>query len=312
MDTLDIRTGDSLEVLRTIPSGTVRTCVTSPPYFGLRDYGHEGQIGLEATLDDYITNLVNVFREVRRVLTEDGTLWLNLGDSFSSGGRKTTGRNDAVRHGIPTGGGFKAGPRSVAGSDGLPAKNLIGVPWRVAFALQADGWILRSDIIWHKPNAMPESVKDRPTKAHEYVFLFAKNPSYFYDADAVMEPISAATKAKREKLPGAVAGAATGLEPSGKRHKRTVWSVNTKPYKGAHFAVFPEALVEPCILAGSKPGDTVLDPFNGAGTTGLVALRHGRSYLGIELNPEYVELTRKRLSEALRLQIGNDPLHTSP
>lgn len=294
--------GDALEILRQLPSGSVHTCVTSPPYWGLRDYGVEGQIGLEETPEEYVEKLVAVFREVRRVLRDDGTLWLNLGDSYTSGGRATRAPDR------------KSGAREMSVRPptpfGLKPKDLVGIPWRVAFALQADGWYLRSDIIWAKPNALPESVRDRPTKAHEYIFLLSKSPRYYYDADAIREPL-AETTIKRGSKGKYVGAARKGLkqQPSKNAHvmghplgrnKRTVWTVSTKPFKGAHFAVFPPDLIEPCILAGSPPGGIVLDPFFGSGTTGVVAEKHGRQWIGIELNPDYIEIARGRLGMEVR------------
>lgn len=314
--------GDCLEVLRTLPDASVQTCVTSPPYFGLRDYGVEGQIGLEQTPDEYVARLVDVFREVRRVLRDDGTLWLNLGDSYAAN------RGYQVEQ---TKGGAKHGPaqavngRGQKASDyGLKPKDLIGIPWMLAFALRADGWYLRQDIIWAKGvsgdaaragwsgNPMPESVTDRCTKAHEYIFLLSKSPKYYFDAEAIKEPAVSEKPAgnKRHKYADAyVAGdseehrtkagllALAGVEWK-TRNRRSVWTVATRPYKGAHFATFPPALIEPCILAGSRPGDVVLDPFNGSGTTGVVALAHRREYIGIDLNPEYIEIARARISDA--------------
>lgn len=292
--------GDALEVLRTLPDGIVHTCVTSPPYWGLRDYGVEGQIGLEPTPEEYVERLVEVFREVRRVLRDDGTLWLNLGDCYAGAGDR--------RGGIGNEHGQRNEHKPPDKEIGLKPKDLIGIPWRVAFALQADGWYLRSDIIWHKPNAMPESVKDRPTKAHEYIFLLAKSERYYYDADAIREPYAENSLSRykyqyRSDVPSSKAtknpaiGARAGkINPNPKgRNKRTVWSVSTKPFKGAHFATFPPDLIEPCILAGCPEGGIVLDPFFGAGTTGLVALRHNRNFLGIELNADYIELAKQRL-----------------
>ncbi|RME48399.1 MAG: site-specific DNA-methyltransferase [Chloroflexi bacterium] len=267
--------GDAYDVLSQLPAEAYQVAVTSPPYWGLRDYGTEGQIGSEENLDDYIQNLVAVFSELRRVLKPDGTLWLNLGDCYTSGGRtwrapdkKNPAR--AMSYRAPT-------------PPGLKAKDLIGVPWRVAFALQANGWYLRSEIIWHKPNAHPESVKDRPTRAHETLFLLSKSEKYYYNYRAIMEQ-----------------GANGHL-----RNKRTVWSIPTEPVREAHFATFPPALIEPCILAGSRPGDYVIDPFFGSGTTGLVAARLGRCFVGIELNPEYLEIARRRLA---RHAVGFDSI----
>ncbi|MFZ5442595.1 MAG: DNA-methyltransferase [Myxococcota bacterium] len=264
--------GDCLQVLRGMPDSSVDACVTSPPYWGLRDYGVAGQIGAEPTVDAFVAQLTAVFREVRRVLKPTGTLWLNLGDSYTSGGRtwrdgdkKNPARAMSYRAPTPA---------------GLKPKDLIGVPWKAAFALQADGWYLRSDIIWHKPNAHPESVKDRPTRAHEYVFLFSKAERYFFDHAAVKEP------------------AATG---TGTRARRSVWSIPTEPFRDAHFATFPPALVEPCILASTERGGVVLDPFFGSGTVGLVAHALGRRFIGIELNEAYARIARKRLGpERLR------------
>ena len=253
--------GNSLSVLAEIPDNTFQTCITSPPYWSLRDYGIEGQIGLEQSLDDYIASLVAVFEQVRRTLREDGTLWLNIGDSYTSGGRtwrapdkKNPGRAMDIRPPTP---------------DGLKSKDLIGVPWRIAFALQQSGWYLRADIIWNKPNCQPESVKDRPTRSHEMLFLFSKSEKYFYDHEAVRGP--------------------------NERNMRTVWDINTTPYREAHFATFPPTLVEPCLGLASRPGDLVLDPFIGSGTTGEVALKLHRRFLGIELNPDYIEIATKRL-----------------
>lgn len=282
--TLTILVGDCVASMRTLDAGSVHCAVTSPPYWGLRDYGHEGQIGLERTPDAYVARMVEVFREVRRVLRDDGTLWLNLGDT-------------------------------------IVAKQLQGIPWRVAFALQADGWYLRSEIIWHKPNPMPESVRDRPTKAHEQVFLLAKSERYYYDADAVREPLGkvslrriemassgaprAVGRCKRAPTrrdaesgisasgPGTAAAIGAALNASG-RNRRSVWSIATRSYRGAHFAVFPPKLAEPCILAGCPVGGTVLDPFAGSGTTAEVSLRLGRKAVALELNPEYARLIEER------------------
>lgn len=304
----EILQGDALQVLKTLPSGIVQTCVTSPPYYGLRDYGHDGQIGLEETPEAYVAKLVEVFREVKRVLHPTGTIWVNLGDSYAGGGgfspsapsnaTSRAGQRGAETLGIGLG---------IKPQGSVKAKDLVGIPWMVAFALRADGWYLRSDIIWHKPNPMPESVTDRPTKSHEYIFLLSKCREYFYDADAVREAISQSsierwgddpfTKRRPNGLPTqtVIGGETTcGTNPLG-RNRRSVWTVATQPYSEAHFATFPPALIEPCILAGSKPGDTVLDPFSGAATSGLVALKHGRKYIGLELNPDYIALSHKRL-----------------
>ena len=305
-----------MDTLKTLEPESAQTCVTSPPYFGLRSYiddEHEDkalEIGLEPTPDEYVQKLVEVFREVRRVLKDDGVLWLNLGDSYAGGGGHSPN--------APSSATSKSGKYGMALKEGgikpkgdVKAKDLVGIPWMVAFALRADGWYLRSDIIWHKPNPMPESVTDRPTKSHEYIFLLSKSERYFYDHEAIKEPLAEASVAryeyafggpKREALTEAErtgVGSRTGVigkrEATEGRNKRTVWTVATKSYSEAHFATFPPDLIRPCILAGSAVGDTVLDPFNGAATTGLVALQHGRNYIGCELNPEYIELSEKRL-----------------
>jgi DNA modification methylase len=270
--------GNALEVLKTIPDGVIQTCVTSPPYWGLRDYGIEGQLGAENTPEEYVQKIIEVFAQVRRVLKDDGTLWVNLGDSYAGGGQGGH-RDKKAAKGVQM--------RSLNIAPGLKPKDLVGVPWMVAFALRSDGWFLRSDIIWNKPNAMPASVTDRPTTAHEYIFLLSKSARYHYDIDAIREPYKDTGESKFRK------------NPLG-RNKRTVWDVATNPFKGAHFATFPEALVEPCILAGSRPGDVVMDVFNGAATTGVVALKHGRKYLGIELNPDYIELSENRIQAMLK------------
>ena len=263
-----IMEGDALHALRLLPSNSVQCVVTSPPYWGLRDYGIDGQIGLEGTLPQFINHLVAVFNEMKRVLRDDGTLWVNIGDGYTSGNRgyraidkKNPARAMTVRPNTP---------------EGLKPKDLQGIPWRLAFALQDDGWYLRSDIVWHKPNAMPESVKDRPTRAHEYLFMFTKSERYYYDYESVKEP---------------------GL--NGKlRNRRSVWNINTQAFSEAHFATFPPQLIEPCIMASTKPGEYVLDPFFGSGTVGIVCAERQRRYVGIELHPEYVAMAAKRLSTA--------------
>jgi len=304
--TVTIKTGDCIDVLRSLPECfRVNCCVTSPPYFGLRDYGHAGQIGLEPSPDEYVAKLVEVFREVRRVLRDDGTLWLNLGDSYgSSGGDIFSGFNERY-DGTGINGKQSDFGRNVsaipARDTGLRPKNLIGIPWRVAFALQSDGWYLRSDIIWHKPNPMPESVTDRPTKAHEYLFLLAKSQKYYYDAAAIAEPAESVGPPRRDDGSGdrlhdlGMSKGRAGNRDDGTRNRRTVWTVPVSPFSGAHFATFPPALIEPCILAGCPEGGTVLDPFGGAGTTGLVADRLQRNALLIELNPEYAQMARDRI-----------------
>jgi len=300
-----IEFGDCREIMRRWSEEGVKaqTCITSPPYFGLRDYGHDGQIGLEQTPEEYIAAMVEVFRCVRDVLADGGTLWLNIGDSYAS--NPASGGSQSSKM---TGGEHKRTPaqRKYKRPDGLKQKDLIGIPWMLAFALRADGWYLRQDIIWHKPNPMPESVRDRCTKAHEYIFLLSKSERYFYDAAAVVEP--ALQPAGKPKLTGQHKANAGGFTTNGtgnstlgsnqgaeNRNRRSVWTVATKPYKGAHFATFPTALVEPCILAGSRPGDIVLDPFMGSGTTAQVAIQHGRRYLGCELNEDYSALQQERI-----------------
>jgi site-specific DNA-methyltransferase (cytosine-N4-specific) len=257
--------GDAHSVLRSLPEHAFQTCVTSPPYWSLRDYSIPGQIGLEERVDDYISALVRVFAEVWRVLRDDGTLWLNIGDSYTSGGRtwRAPDRKNPIRA-------MNVRPPT---PDGLKPKDLIGIPWRLAFALQAAGWYLRADIVWNKPNCQPESVKDRPTRSHEYVFLLSKSERYMYNHRAVRGPNN--------------------------RNLRTVWDINTQAYREAHFATFPPALVEPCLSAGSGRGDIVLDPFLGSGTTGVVALALERRFVGIELNPEYVRIAEQRLNGAV-------------
>ena len=300
--------GHVLDKLQEVESDSVQCVVTSPPYWGLRDYGTEGQLGLEKTPEEYVGNMVKVFREVKRVLKDDGTVWLNLGDSYASSGTQTghSGLLDAMerydgrrrKKNRATDGDYGHDvKRSVP--QGLKPKDLIGIPWRVALALQADGWYLRQDIIWHKPNPMPESVTDRCTKAHEYIFLLTKSAKYYYDNDAIKED-SVEPVRTREKNNGESAvdtklrGYDANCGNSGKRNKRSVWTINTQPYKEAHFAVFPEKLPELCIKAGTKEGDTVLDPFFGSGTTGWVAQRLGRKWIGIELNAEYIKIAEKR------------------
>lgn len=331
MNRLTILQGDALTRLRELPDESVQTCVTSPPYWGLRDYKQEDQIGLEKSPQEYVVAIVKVFREVNRVLENNGTLWLNLGDSYATGAGKVGN--------CPGGGeqgenwkGLSTSPNRLP-IEGLKPKDLIGIPWRVAFALQADGWYLRSDIIWAKPNCMPESVTDRPTRSHEYIFLLTKSRKYFYDADAIKEPCSESTEKRVaqdvESQAGSVranGGAKTNGpmkavvskqrghsrrhdgfndrwdqmertgQCSGMRNKRDVWTVAPANYKEAHFATFPPDLIKPCILAGCPVGGTVLDPFAGSGTTGQVALEYGRKFVGIELNPDYVKLIEQRLA----------------
>lgn len=318
-----ILTGDALEQLRKLPPESVHTCVTSPPYYNLRDYGAAGQIGNEASVEEYLQSLVSVFREVRRVLRADGTLWVNMGDSYAtrSGNQPPTNTRNSCGHTA------KHTPR------GYKYKDLIGVPWQLAFALRADGWYLRQDIIWNKSNCMPESVRDRCTKSHEYIFLLSKAERYYFDAAAISEPI-AESSAKRylqnieaqkgsDRQPGKTNGPMKAALPrfggekygnnttpeartkSGKvyaptlrRNKRDVWTVSTSGFRGAHFAVFPEKLIEPCILVGCPEGGTVLDPFAGSGTTGVVAKRLGRDFIGCEINPDYAQMAADRIAAA--------------
>jgi DNA modification methylase len=306
-----IEFGDCRDTMRRWASEGVKAqmCVTSPPYFGLRDYKVEGQIGLEQTPEQYITAMVEVFRCVRDVLADDGTLWLNIGDSYAA--------NRAYQVPSTKGGPKHSDSQSAGGKgskvpEGLKPKDLIGIPWMLAFALRADGWFLRQDIIWHKPNPMPESVRDRCTKAHEYIFLLSKSERYYYDIDAIKEDAVTAGKVGgsfQGRQGGAdyhAQGGGVGSEAKEylNKNKRSVWTVNTKPYKGAHFATFPTALIEPCILAGSRPGDIVLDPFMGSGTTAAVSLQHGRQYLGCELNPEYGPLQQERINKERTLFNG--------
>lgn len=258
--------GDTRDEVKKLQDDFYASCITSPPYWGKRDYGYDKQLGAETNVNDYIHNLVLIFREVRKKLKEDGTLWLNIGDSYTSGNRtwraedkKNPARGMSFRPPTP---------------EGLKSKDLIGIPWRVAFALQADGWYLRSDIIWYKPNCQPESVKDRPTQSHEYIFLLTKSEQYYYDFESIREPASAKNRF---------------------RNKRTVWQVNTEPFAEAHFATFPEELVRPMIIASSKANDFILDPFLGAGTVGLVAEKLNRNYHGIELKADYIDIAKRRL-----------------
>jgi DNA modification methylase len=302
--TVTILKGDCRDVLRTMPDESVHCVVTSPPYFGLRDYGVAGQIGLEPTPAAFIDEMVAVFAEVRRALRSDGTIWLNLGDSYAGGGgfcptAPSTATSKSGKYGSAG-----AAMKSVGKVAGVKTKDLIGIPWRVAFALQADGWYLRQDIIWSKPNPMPESVRDRCTKAHEYLFLLSKSERYYYDADAIKEasatePHAPGNSDKRFDKDGTHSWGPERMDKvwgaDGKRNRRSVWEVTTQPFSEAHFATFPPALIEPCILAGCPAGGTVLDPFGGAGTTGMVADRLGRNAILIELNPEYAAMAERRI-----------------
>jgi DNA modification methylase len=307
--------GNVLKVLKTFPDESIHCCVTSPPYWGLRDYGVEGQLGLESTPEEYVSKMVEVFREVKRVLRKDGTLWLNLGDSYCGTGNKGEYKDPKYLDG-------RNGQKVALNNKikGMKSKDLVGIPWMVAFALRADGWYLRQDIIWHKPNPMPESVKDRCTKAHEYIFLLSKSRKYYYDHEAIKEPaaydgrkdtlLKGSPKYEKGVVPGQVehSMATKGHERWKKnergeyvRNKRSVWTIPPKPFKEAHFATFPEKLIEPCILAGCPEGGIVLDTFMGSGTTAVVALKHNRNYIGIELNPEYIKIAEKRISETTGL-----------
>ncbi len=356
--------GDNRQALKELPDASVQTVVTSPPYWGLRDYGtanwtggdescehikdpsktkkfgndefnknrpsreatklpgyyykdlcescgaifEDNQIGLEQSPDDFIEQLCIVFDEVWRVLKDDGTIWVNLGDSYSAM-RDSKASPDSLRTGEGTrvGSAANRNPENLRKA-GLKHKDLVGIPWRFAFAMQARGWYLRSDIIWHKPNPMPESVTDRPTKSHEYIFLMTKSPRYYYDHEAIKEDAIWAEEKRAGKGRLHYDGKRQGEKGTGqenfvsivdKKNKRSVWQVNVKGYKEAHFATYPTELIEPCILAGSKEGDTVLDPFSGSGTTGEVALKHGRNYIGLELNPEYAAISEKRITDAV-------------
>lgn len=304
---------DCMQGMKQLPDKCVHTCVTSPPYFGLRDYGTEGQIGLEPTPQDFVDALVAVFREVRRVLKDDGTLWLNLGDSYVSSGGHTANGVNSQRKGRSN----LTEQMKVKGCSGGKVKDLIGIPWRVAFALQADGWYLRQDIIWAKPNPMPESVTDRCTKSHEYIFLLSKNPKYYFDHVSIKEDSVGGNKGKAVsfKREGSKRGIANICPNSPMpthrpdrddthydgpmRNRRDVWTVATKPCKVAHFATFPPELIRPCIIAGAPVGGLVLDPFMGAGTTGMVAKQEGRNYVGFELNPAYIEIAERRIANAV-------------
>ncbi len=311
--------GNTLDVLRGMDPESVQCVVTSPPYWGLRDYGIDGQLGLEPTPEEYVSKMVEVFAEVRRVLRKDGTLWLNMGDSYAGGG---SGSRDADRWPKQSRNDHMA--VHAKKRHNLKPKDLCGMPWRLAFALQADGWWLRSDIVWHKPNPMPESCTDRPTKAHEYVFLMTRSAKYYYDQDAIREPCKDPEDDRRRLNQKKPDGWDTGPGAHGNVHrmgrskgkytrnqekdinykganKRTVWTIPTHPFPAAHFATFPPAIPEICIRAGTRAGDVVLDPFAGAGTTGLVAQRLGRKFIGIELNPEYVEMARKRIEDDMPL-----------
>lgn len=307
--------GDCRTVLPTLADGSVQCCVTSPPYYGLRNYGVDGQIGLEPTPDEYVAEMVAVFREVRRVLRDDGTLFLNIGDSYAGSRCGPQGRfGEMADRSIASQRTMRATDGSHAARVGAKHKDLLGIPWLLAFALRADGWYLRSDIIWHKPNPMPESVRDRPTSAHEHVFLLSKRGAYFYDAGAIAEEGTGKPSGNSERKsrldqggnPGHSSGQMTHVpwDGSDTRNARNVWTIATQPFSGAHFATMPPDLAERCIKAGTKPGDTVLDPFGGAGTTGLVADRLNRNATLIELNPAYRALAADRITADAPLFAG--------
>ena len=306
-----IEFGDCRDIMRRWAQEGVKaqTCVTSPPYYGLRDYGHDGQIGMEETPKEYISAMVEVFPCVRDVLADDGTVWLNIGDSYARNGGGVESRLNTIHK-------MKVGQKAtyLAGGmqtinkvpEGLKSKDLIGIPWMLAFALRADGWYLRQDIIWHKPNPMPESVQDRCTKAHEYIFLLSKSQKYYYDHEAIKEPLKGEPEVRDKNGEGYQADYANGdrfskgarvFGADGMANKRSVWSVPVKPYDGAHFAVFPTELIEPCIMAGAPAGGVVLDPFMGSGTTAQVAQNLGRKYIGCELNIDYKPLQDQRLMQ---------------
>lgn len=298
-------TGDAEDQLSELPGNLFQCCITSPPYWGLRNYKVDGQIGLEESPEQYVRSLMRVFREVYRVLREDGTLWLNLGDSYgrdAGKGQHKPGEPGKQAYIYDNGGGRASATADIY-SLGLKPKELVGIPWKVAFALSEWGWYLRSDIIWHKPNPMPEAVTDRPTRSYEHLFLLTKSEHYYYDAEPVQE--DAICNRKRGPALHADLDSTNGnsglskREPKTKRNLRDVWSINTQSYRGAHFATFPEKLVEPCILAGSEPGDLILDPFMGSGTVGVVSKRLGRVFTGIDLNPDYVALAESRISQSV-------------
>ena len=313
MPNTKILAGDCIESLKKLPDASVNCCVTSPPYFGLRDYGCEGQIGLEETPEEFVTKLVAVFREVRRVLKDDGTCWVNMGDSyFSKQNSNRNGLNGSLGGGGVRGGGEYKTQKRNAGETACKEKDLIGVPWMLAFALRADGWYLRQDIIWHKPNPMPESVTDRCTKAHEYIFLLSKSRQYYFDSESIKTESKSKSEGVRfggnkygdnEDKKFATKSGNVSKEYT-KANKRSVWSVNTHSYREAHFATYPPDLIKPCILAGCPEGGVVIDPFGGSGTTAQVAMENGRNAILCELNPEYVKIIEKRLGKV-------DPLFNS-
>ena len=298
---IKILQGNCLDKLKELPDQSINTCITSPPYWGLRDYGEYKQLGMEDTPEEFVENLVQVFREVKRVLRDDGTVWVNLGDSYCGTGNKGNYTDPKHKEG-------RNGQKIALNNkiEGFKSKDLVGIPWRVAFALQQDGWYLRQDIIWHKPNPMPESVKDRCTKAHEYIFLLSKSPKYYFDNEVIKEDSAESSKNRlkqnianqkgSDRVPGKNNGNMKAVGGD-KRNKRSVWTVTTKPFKGAHFATFPMDLIDPCVLAGCPENGTVLDPFGGSGTTGIVASNHNRKAVLIELNTEYIEIAKQRIQD---------------
>ena len=298
---IKILQGNCLDKLKELPDQSINTCITSPPYWGLRDYGEYKQLGMEDTPEEFVENLVQVFREVKRVLRDDGTVWLNLGDSYCGTGNKGNYTDPKHKEG-------RNGQKIALNNkiEGFKSKDLVGIPWRVAFALQQDGWYLRQDIIWHKPNPMPESVKDRCTKAHEYIFLLSKSPKYYFGNEVIKEDSAESSKNRlkqnianqkgSDRVPGKNNGNMKAVGGD-KRNKRSVWTVTTKPFKGAHFATFPMDLIDPCVLAGCPENGTVLDPFGGSGTTGIVASNHNRKAVLIELNTEYIEIAKQRIQD---------------
>jgi DNA modification methylase len=301
---------DCMEGLKQLDDNSINCCVTSPPYWGLRDYGVEGQLGLESTPEEYVAKMVEVFREVKRVLKKEGTLWLNLGDSYAGSGKGAWDNKEVQKEiYVPDKDIPQCKLKKVP--QGLKPKDLVGIPWMVAFALRADGWYLRQDIIWHKPNPMPESVTDRCTKSHEYIFLLTKSAQYYYDNEAIREPYQSKKEKPRNKaaegynnsyVGGRLSEGVRDYYSAGKRNKRSVWTVTTKPFKEAHFATFPPDLIKSCILAGCPKDGIVLDPFMGSGTTGMVAAMYQRNFIGFELSPEYCKMAEKRIEPYLMQQ----------
>ena len=309
-----IMNGDCIKMMQTLPDKSVNCCVTSPPYFGLRDYGHDGQIGLEETPDAFVEKMVEVFSEVKRVLKDDGTLWLNIGDSYARTGGTDKKVSATAKVGSTRNTMKQMSNHTRHAPTGLKEKDLIGIPWMLAFALRADGWYLRQDIIWAKPNPMPESVTDRCTKSHEYIFLMSKSERYYFDSAAIAEPLAASSIARlaqpnlkqqagSDRVPGKTNGNMKAVGSGDTRNRRSVWTVATQPYKGAHFATYPSNLIRPCIMAGCPIDGTVLDPFGGSGTTAAVANEEGRNAILCELNAEYIPLIEERIKNIKRKQL---------